>query len=97
MPRLGPRIVTPCCSLWHLQYSLSMCTKKARLIHHAIGDVCVASYLGMQDGSHAVYGLVEEFLELSRRLSVQTIRDLVAAVHKRIPPMFLERRICTLC
>ena len=74
-----------------------MCTKKARLIHHAIGDVCVASYLGMQDGSHAVYGLVEEFLELSRRLSVQTIRDLVAAVHKRIPPMFLERRICALC
>ena len=36
------------------------------------------------------YGMVEELLELSRRLSVQTIRDFVAAVHRRIPAMFRE-------
>ena len=34
--------------------------------------------------------MVEEFLELSRRLSVATIRNFVAAVHKRIPKIFLE-------
>ena len=38
--------------------------------------------------------MMEEFLELSRRISVQTIRDFVQAVHKRIPPLFLERPSC---
>ena len=42
------------------------------------------------DAKVETYGMVEEFLELSRRLSVQTIRNFVAAVHKRIPKLFLE-------
>ena len=46
-------------------------------------------------GSKDVYGMVEEFLELSRRLSVQTIRGFVAAVHRRIPDLFLELLSCT--
>ena len=54
------------------------------------------NHLGVQDGSRAIYGMVEEFLELSRRLSVQTIRDFVSAVHKRIPSMFLEQLSCTI-
>ena len=41
-----------------------------------------------------LYGMVEELLELGRRLSVQTIRDFVAAVHKRIPSLFLEPFAC---
>ncbi|CAE7351165.1 unnamed protein product [Symbiodinium sp. CCMP2592] len=43
-----------------------------------------------------VYGMMEEFLELSRRVSVQTIRGFVQAVHKRIPPIFLEKEFVDL-
>ena len=64
-------------------------TKKPQKAHY-LPRIRSIKALTASAGQEEVYGMVEEFLELSRRLSVQTIRDFVAAVHKRVPSMFLE-------